>query len=381
MKLFDVYPLFDVNIVKGQGCKVWDENGQEYLDLYGGHAVISIGHSHPHYIEKVTEQLNKIGFYSNSVINKLQVELAERLGKICGYDDYQLFLINSGAEANENALKLASFKTGNTRVLSCEKAFHGRTSLAVEVTNNPKIIAPINDNGHVTYLPLNDLPAWEAELQKGGVAAVILECIQGVGGIKMATPEFAQGLAAACKQYGAVLICDEIQCGYGRSGKFFAHQWLGIKPDIITVAKGIANGFPMGGVLISPEFKPVYGQLGTTFGGNHLACAAALAVLDVFEEENLVENAHEVGEYLIAQLKELQKTQPHIVDVRGRGLMIGIDLDVPHKDVRQPLIYHEHCFTGCAGQNILRLLPPLCLTKAEADDFIERLIRVLPKED
>ena len=379
MKLFDVYPLFDVNIVKGQGCKVWDENGQEYLDLYGGHAVISIGHSHPHYIEKVTEQLNKIGFYSNSVINKLQVQLAERLGKICGYDDYQLFLINSGAEANENALKLASFKTGNTRVLSCEKAFHGRTSLAVEVTNNPKIIAPINDNGHVTYLPLNDLPAWEAELQKGGVAAVILECIQGVGGIKMASPEFAQGLAAACKQYGAVLICDEIQCGYGRSGKFFAHQWLGIKPDIITVAKGIANGFPMGGVLISPEFKPVYGQLGTTFGGNHLACAAALAVLDVFEEENLVENAHEVGEYLIAQLKELQKTQPHIVDVRGRGLMIGIDLDVPHKDVRQPLIYHEHCFTGCAGQNILRLLPPLCLTKAEADDFIERLIRVLKK--
>ena len=379
MKLFDVYPLFDVNIVKGQGCKVWDENGQEYLDLYGGHAVISIGHSHPHYIEKVTEQLNKIGFYSNSVINKLQVQLAERLGKICGYDDYQLFFINSGAEANENALKLASFKTGNTRVLSCEKAFHGRTSLAVEVTNNPKIIAPINDNGHVTYLPLNDLPAWEAELQKGGVAAVILECIQGVGGIKMATPEFAQGLAAACKQYGAVLICDEIQCGYGRSGKFFAHQWLGIKPDIITVAKGIANGFPMGGVLISPEFKPVYGQLGTTFGGNHLACAAALAVLDVFEEENLVENAHEVGEYLIAQLKELQKTQPHIVDVRGRGLMIGIDLDVPHKDVRQPLIYHEHCFTGCAGQNILRLLPPLCLTKAEADDFIERLIRVLKK--
>ena len=379
MKLFDVYPLFDVNIVKGQGCKVWDENGQEYLDLYGGHAVISIGHSHPHYIEKVTEQLNKIGFYSNSVINKLQVQLAERLGKISGYDDYQLFLINSGAEANENALKLASFKTGNTRVLSCEKAFHGRTSLAVEVTNNPKIIAPINDNGHVTYLPLNDLPAWEAELQKGGVAAVILECIQGVGGIKMATPEFAQGLAAACKQYGAVLICDEIQCGYGRSGKFFAHQWLGIKPDIITVAKGIANGFPMGGVLISPEFKPVYGQLGTTFGGNHLACAAALAVLDVFEEEKLVENAHEVGEYLIARLKELQKTQPHIVDVRGRGLMIGIDLDVPHKDVRQPLIYHEHCFTGCAGQNILRLLPPLCLTKAEADDFIERLIRVLKK--
>ena len=377
MKLFDVYPLFDVNIVKGKGCKVWDENGQEYLDLYGGHAVISIGHSHPHYIEKVTEQLQKIGFYSNSVINKLQQELAERLGKISGYDDYQLFLINSGAEANENALKLASFTNGRTRVLSCEKAFHGRTSLAVEVTNNPKIIAPINDNSHVTYLPMNDLPAWEAELAKGDVCAVILECIQGVGGIKLATPEFAQGLAAACKKYGTILICDEIQCGYGRSGKFFAHQWLGIRPDIITVAKGIANGFPMGAVLIGPEFKPVYGQLGTTFGGNHLACAAALAVLDVFEAENLVENAHEVGEYLIAQLKELQKTYKHIIDVRGRGLMIGIDLDIPHKEVRQPLIYQEHCFTGCAGTNILRLLPPLCLTKQDADDFINRLKKTL----
>ncbi len=383
MKLFDVYPLFDVNIVKGKGCKVWDENGQEYLDLYGGHAVISIGHSHPHYIEKVTEQLQKIGFYSNSVINKLQQQLAERLGKISGYDDYQLFLINSGAEANENALKLASFTNGRTRVLSCEKAFHGRTSLAVEVTNNPKIIAPINDNSHVTYLPMNDLPAWEAELAKSDVCAVILECIQGVGGIKLATPEFAQGLAAACKKYGTILICDEIQCGYGRSGKFFAHQWLGIRPDIITVAKGIANGFPMGAVLIAPEFKPVYGQLGTTFGGNHLACAAALAVLDVFEAENLVENAHEVGEYLIEKLKNLRseelnsKGKSHITDVRGRGLMIGIDLDIPHKDVRQPLIYQEHCFTGCAGTNILRLLPPLCLTKQDADDFINRLKKTL----
>ena len=377
MKLFDVYPLFDVNIVKGKGCKVWDDKGQEYLDLYGGHAVISIGHAHPHYIEKVTEQLQKLGFYSNSVINKLQVELAERLGKICGYDDYQLFLINSGAEANENALKLASFTNGRTRVLSCEKAFHGRTSLAVEVTNNPKIIAPINDNSHVTYLPMNDLPVWEAELAKGDVCAVILECIQGVGGIKLATKEFAQGLAASCKKYGTILICDEIQCGYGRSGKFFAHQWLDIRPDIITVAKGIANGFPMGGVLISPEFKPVYGQLGTTFGGNHLACAAALAVLDVFEEEKLVENANSVGSYLIEQLKELQKTEKHIVDVRGRGLMIGIDLDCPHADVRKPLIYQEHCFTGCAGTNILRLLPPLCLTKAEADEFIEKLKKVL----
>lgn len=375
MKLFDVYPLFDVNIVKGKGCRVWDEKGQEYLDLYGGHAVISIGHSHPHYINKVSEQLQKIGFYSNSVINKLQVELAERLGKICGYDDYQLFLINSGAEANENALKLASFKTGRTRVLSCEKAFHGRTSLAVEVTNNPKIIAPINDNGHVTYLPLNDLAAWEAELQKGDVCAVILECIQGVGGIKIATREFAQGLSAACKKYGAVLICDEIQCGYGRSGRFFAHQWLDIRPDIITVAKGIANGFPMGAVLISPDFEPVYGQLGTTFGGNHLACAAALAVLDVFEEEGLVENAHLVGEYLIDELRKLQS--PRIKDVRGRGLMIGIDLDCPHKEVRQPLIYEQHCFTGCAGTNILRLLPPLCLSKADADEFIEKLKKCL----
>ncbi len=375
MKLFDVYPLFDVNIVKGKGCKVWDDKGQEYLDLYGGHAVISIGHAHPHYIEKVTEQLNKLGFYSNSVINKLQVELADRLGMISGYDDYQLFLINSGAEANENALKLASFTNGRTRVLSAEKAFHGRTSLAVEVTNNPKIIAPINDNGHVTYLPMNNLAAWETELKKGDVCAVILECIQGVGGIKLATKEFAQGLQKLCKQYGTILICDEIQCGYGRSGKFFAHQWLGIRPDIITVAKGIANGFPMGGVLISPEFKPVYGQLGTTFGGNHLACAAALAVLDVFEEERLVENAHEVGTYLMEQIKQIDS--PHIQDVRGRGLMIGIDLDVPHKDVRQPLIYQKYCFTGCAGTNILRLLPPLCLTKAEADQFIDKLTNIL----
>ena len=380
MKLFDVYPLFDVNIVKGQGCRVWDDKGQEYLDLYGGHAVISIGHSHPHYIKKVTEQLNRIGFYSNSVINRLQVELAERLGRISGYDDYQLFLINSGAEANENALKLASFTNGRTRVLSALKAFHGRTSLAVEVTNNPKIIAPINAGGHVTYLPLNDLPAWEAELRKGDVCAVILECIQGVGGIQLATPAFAQGLQQLCKQYGTVLICDEIQCGYGRSGRFFAHQWLDIRPDIITVAKGIANGFPMGGVLISPAFQPVYGQLGTTFGGNHLACAAALAVLDVFEDEQLVENARTVGDYLIEQLKDLAADAAygtHIKDVRGRGLMIGIDLDCPHKDVRQPLIYQEHCFTGCAGTNVLRLLPPLCLSKEEADLFIEKLKRTL----
>ena len=375
MKLYDVYPLFNVNIVKGQGCKVWDEQGQEYLDLYGGHAVISIGHSHPHYVKMLSQQLNTLGFYSNSVINTLQQQLAERMGKLCGYDDYQLFLINSGAEANENALKLASFTNGRTRVLAAEKAFHGRTSLAVEATHNPKIIAPINANGHVTYLPLNDLLAWEAELAKGDVCAVILECIQGVGGIRMVDKAFAQGLSALCKQYGAVLICDEIQCGYGRSGKFFAHQWLDIRPDMITCAKGIANGFPMGAVLISPDFAPVYGQLGTTFGGNHLACAAALAVLDVMEQEELVENARQVGEYLMERLKELQQEQPHIVDVRGRGLMIGVELDIPYKEVRNRLLFQEHCFTGCSGTNVIRLLPPLSVSKEQADAFVEKLKR------
>ena len=375
MKLYDVYPLFNVNIVKGQGCKVWDEQGQEYLDLYGGHAVISIGHCHPHYVKTLSQQLNTLGFYSNSVINTLQQQLTERMGKLCGYDDYQLFLINSGAEANENALKLASFTNGRTRVLAAEKAFHGRTSLAVEATHNPKIIAPINANGHVTYLPLNDLSAWEAELAKGDVCAVILECIQGVGGIRMVDKAFAQGLSALCKQYGAVLICDEIQCGYGRSGKFFAHQWLDIRPDMITCAKGIANGFPMGAVLISPDFAPVYGQLGTTFGGNHLACAAALAVLDVMEQEELVENARQVGEYLMERLKKLQQEQPHIVDVRGRGLMIGVELDIPYKEVRNRLLFQEHCFTGCSGTNVIRLLPPLSVSKEQADAFVEKLKR------
>ncbi len=379
MNLFDVYPLFNIAITRGKGCHVWDEGGQKYLDLYGGHAVISIGHAHPHYVEAVSRQVGTLGFYSNSVINPLQQQLAQRLGKACGYDDYQLFLINSGAEANENALKLASFHTGRKRILSAQKAFHGRTSLAVEATDNPKIIAPVNANGHVTYLPLNDLPAWEAELAKGDVCAVILECIQGVGGIRMATAEFVQGLSAACKQYGAVLICDEIQCGYGRSGRFFAHQWLGIRPDIITVAKGIANGFPMGGVLISPAFTPVYGQLGTTFGGNHLGCAAALAVLDVVEQEHLIENADEMGNYLMAELRKMQSEVPHIVDVRGRGLMIGIELDVPQKTVREALIYDEHVFTGCSGTNLLRLLPPLCMSKDEADEFMAKLKNVLTK--
>ena len=373
MKLFDVYPLFDINIVKGKGCHVWDDEGTEYLDLYGGHAVISIGHCHPHYVEMMTKQLNMLGFYSNSVINKLQQQVAARLGKISGYEDYALFLINSGAEANENALKLASFHNGRTRVLSAQKAFHGRTSLAVEVTNNPKIIAPINDGGHVTYLPLNDLPAWENELAKGDVCAVILECIQGVGGIKMVTKEFAQGLSKACKKYGAVLICDEIQCGYGRSGKFFAHQWLDIEPDLITVAKGIGNGFPMAALLISPMFTPIYGQLGTTFGGNHLACTAALAVMDVMEQENLVENARIAGTFLLEELGKLKG----IKEVRGRGLMIGMEFEEPIKELRLKLLKEQHVFTGVSGTNVIRLLPPLCLSMEEAKEFLVRFKRVI----
>lgn len=375
MKLFDVYPLFDVNIVKGKGCRVWDDKGTEYLDLYGGHAVISIGHAHPHYVECISNQVGQLGFYSNSVINKLQQQLAERLGKASGYEDYQFFLINSGAEANENALKLASFYNGRTRILSCNKAFHGRTSLAVEATNNPKIIAPINDNGHVTYLPLNDIDAYKKELAKGDVCAVIVEGIQGVGGIQLPTTEFLQQLAVACQEVNTVLILDEIQSGYGRSGKFFAHQYASIRPDIITVAKGIGNGFPMGGVLISPKFTPVYGQLGTTFGGNHLACSAALAVLDVMEQEQLVENAASVGAYLMDSIKAMNL--PHVVEVRGRGMMIGIELDVPYKEIRTKLLFEQHVFTGCSGTHVLRLLPPLCLTKAEADEFLNRFQKVL----
>lgn len=377
MQLYPVYPLFDINIVKGEGCHVWDSEGQEYLDLYGGHAVISIGHCHPHYVEKLTQQLNTLGFYSNSVINRLQEQLAERLGKACGYDNYQLFLVNSGAEANENALKLASFHTGRKRILAASKAFHGRTSLAVEATDNPKIVAPVNANGHVQFLPLNDLEAFQSELAKGDVAAVIVECIQGVGGIRLATSEFMQGLRKACSENGTVLICDEIQCGYGRSGKFFAHQHTDVRPDIITCAKGIGNGFPMGAVLISPQFKAVFGQLGTTFGGNHLACTAALAVLDVIEEEHLVENAASVGSYLLAQLKTLAAETPSIVDVRGEGLMIGIEFSDSIKPLRTRLVKEQHVFTGAASTNILRLLPPLSLTKAEADDFLSRLKQVL----
>ena len=376
MTLFDVYPLFDIAIERGKGCKVWDTEGNEYLDLYGGHAVISVGHAHPHYVEAISNQVAKLGFYSNSVQNPLQKEFARRLGKACGYEDYSLFLINSGAEANENALKLASFYNGRTRVLSLEKAFHGRTSLAVEATNNPKIIAPINANGHVTYLPLNDIEAWKKEIEKDDVCACIIECIQGVGGIRLVSAEFLQALRQLCDKHNTVLICDEIQCGYGRSGKFFAHQHLGVKPDMITVAKGICNGFPMGGVLISPKFTPVYGQLGTTFGGNHLGCAGALAVLDIMEEEHLVENAAKVGAFLISELKKLVGSY-HIVDVRGEGLMIGIELDIPYKEPRTRLIKEEHCFTGCSGTNVIRLLPPLCLSMDEAQQFIEKFKKVL----
>ena len=373
MKLYDVYPLFDINIVKGKGCQVWDEKGDEYLDLYGGHAVISIGHAHPHYVEMISNQVAQLGFYSNSVINKLQQELADRLGELSGYDDYQFFLINSGAEANENALKLASFYNGRTRILVQEKAFHGRTSLAVEATHNPKIIAPINANGHVTYLPMNDLPAWETELAKGDVCAVMIECIQGVGGIRLVTPEFMQGLRELCDKYDTVLICDEIQCGYGRSGKFFAHQHTGVRPDIITVAKGIGNGFPMGGVLISPKFVPVYGQLGTTFGGSHLACAAGIAVLDVMKQDSLVENAAKVGAYLMEELKKF----PQIKEVRGQGLMIGMEFEEPIKDIRRKLLFEQKVFTGVSGTNVIRLLPPLCLSMEEAEEFLKRFKEVL----
>lgn len=373
MNLFPVYPLFNIHIVEGRGCCVYDDQQQEYLDLYGGHAVISIGHCHPHYVAEVEKQLHTLGFYSNSVVNKLQEQLAEQLGKLCGYPDYQLFLVNSGAEANENALKLASFHTGRKRVLAASKAFHGRTSLAVEATDNPRIVAPVNAGGHVTFLPLNDLPAFEAELQKGDVAAVIVECIQGVGGIRMATREFMQGLRRACDATGTVLVCDEIQCGYGRSGRFFAHQHLDVEPDLITCAKGIANGFPMGAVLISPKFEATYGLLGTTFGGNHLACSAALAVLDVIEAEQLVPHAAQVGDFLIDRLKQWQAENPHIIDVRGRGLMIGVEFDAPIKDYRGRLVHEQHLFTGAASTHILRLLPPLTLSMEQATEALRRM--------
>lgn len=373
MNLFDVYPLFDIEITKGRGCHVYDADGTEYLDLYGGHAVVSVGHCHPVVVKAIEKQASQLMFYSNSVINPLQQQLAEKLGKISGYDDYSLFLVNSGAEANENALKLASFHTGRKRVVAFRRAFHGRTSAAVEVTDNPKIVSPLNSNNNVTFLPLNDIDAMCDELAKGDVAAVIIEGIQGVGGIRIPEADFLRVLREECNRYGTVLILDEIQSGYGRSGRFFAHQYSGIRPDIITCAKGIATGFPMGAVLISPMFKPSYGMLGTTFGGNHLACATAIAVLDIIEEEHLVENAAKVGQYLIDRLKEM----PEIKEVRGLGLMIGIDMPFEVKELRRHLINVEHVFTGAASTDIVRLLPPLTLTIAQADDFLERFRRAL----
>lgn len=373
MNLFDVYPLFDIEITKGRGCHVYDADGTEYLDLYGGHAVVSVGHCHPVVVKAIEKQASQLMFYSNSVINPFQQQLAEKLGKISGYDDYSLFLVNSGAEANENALKLASFHTGRKRVVAFRRAFHGRTSAAVEVTDNPNIVSPLNSNNNVTFLPLNDIDAMCDELAKGDVAAVIIEGIQGVGGIRIPEADFLRVLREECNRYGTVLILDEIQSGYGRSGRFFAHQYSGIRPDIITCAKGIATGFPMGAVLISPMFKPSYGMLGTTFGGNHLACATAIAVLDIIEEEHLVENAAKVGQYLIDRLKDM----PEIKEVRGLGLMIGIEMPFEVKELRRHLINVEHVFTGAASTDIVRLLPPLTLTIAQADDFLERFRRAL----
>lgn len=376
MKLFDVYPLFDIEIVKGRGCYVYDSQGTEYLDLYGGHAVISVGHSHPHYVEALKHQAENLVFYSNSVINGLQRKLAAKLGPMCGYDDYQLFLINSGAEANENAMKLASFQTGKKRVIAFSKAFHGRTSLAVEATDNPKIKAPVNVNGDVTFVPLGDIEAVKAEIAKGDVAAVIIEGIQGVGGINIPSDQFLVELRRVTLESGVVLILDEIQSGYGRTGKFFAHQWAGVRADIITVAKGICNGYPMAGLIIGPQFKPFYGELGTTFGGNHLGCAGAIAVLEIFEKEHLVDNARIVGEHLLKALK----TVPGIKSVRGRGLMIGLEFDYPVKELRSRLIHEQHVFTGASGQNMIRLLPPLVLTCEQADEFVRRLRAALEQE-
>ena len=373
MELFDVYSLFNVTPVRAKGCTVWDDKGQEYLDLYGGHAVISVGHCHPHYVAALTDQLNKIGFYSNSVRNPLQEELARRIGEVSGYEDYSLFLDNSGAESNENAAKLASFHTGKDRIIAFRHSFHGRTSGAVALTDNPAIVSPFNAHHRVTFVDLNDGDAVADELAKGGVAGVIVEGIQGCGGIHVPTNGFMQALRRLCDQYGAVLILDEVQSGYGRTGKFFAHKWAGIKPDIITMGKGIANGFPCGGILISPKFQARKGMLGTTFGGNYLACAGALAVLDIIEQEHLMANALAVGDYI----KESLPSSPRIKEVRGKGLMLGIEFNENVAPLRQALLYDKHIFTGVAGQNMIRLLAPLCLTKAEADRFLEAFNEVL----
>ncbi len=366
MELFDVYSLLDMEPVKASGAYLWDKEGVEYLDFYGGHAVISIGHTHPHYVEKITDQLSKIGFYSNAVINSLQTELAHKLGELSGYDDYSLFMCNSGAEANENALKLASFTTGRERILAMKAAFHGRTSMAVAVTDNPKIQAPVNVTDKVSFVAFNDAEALRQELSSGEYAAVIIEPIQGVGGIQVASDEFLKAAREECDKSGTLLIIDEIQAGYGRSGEFFAHQWSGIKADIITLAKGIANGFPVGAVMISPDVPARKGMLGTTFGGSHLACAAAIAVADVVKAEGLVENARKMGEKIIEGIKGVSG----IKDIRGRGLMIGIDLSVPQAAFRKVLREKHHIMTGLSGEYTLRLLPPLMIGEREVERFV-----------
>jgi acetylornithine/N-succinyldiaminopimelate aminotransferase len=368
MKLFDVYPLFNITPVKAEGSWLWDDKGEKYLDLYGGHAVISIGHSHPHYIKTLEEQLRRIAFYSNSVQNPLQGKFAEKLGQLSGYPDYQLFLCNSGAEANENALKLASFVTGKKKVIAFKKAFHGRTSGAVAATDNPKIVAPFNAGHEIVFVPMNDEAAFANALDNQ-VAAVIIEAIQGVGGIQLAEDSFLQFLEKKCREAGVLLILDEVQCGYGRTGKFFSHQFAGIKPHLITTAKGMGNGFPIGGVLIQGDIKPWSGMLGTTFGGNYLAAAAGLAVLEVIEKENLMANAADIGAYLITELKKFKT----ITDVRGRGLMIGFDLPEEKKSVRNDLLFKHHIFTGEAKPNTIRLLPSLAMTRDEADSLLTAL--------
>ena len=373
MNLFDVYSLFDVTPVRAEGCRIWDDKGQEYLDLYGGHAVISVGHTHPRYVAALKDQLDRIGFYSNSVKNPLQEQLAKELGEASGYPDYSLFLDNSGAESNENALKLASFQTGRDRVIAFRRSFHGRTSGAVAVTDNPKIVSPFNANHKVTFCDLNDAAGVERELAKGDVAGVIIEGIQGCGGIHVPTYAFLLELEALCHKYGAMLVLDEVQSGYGRTGRFFAHQWAGIRPDIITMGKGIANGFPCGGILIAPHIKAAKGMLGTTFGGNYLAMAAALAVLDIIRDEDLMENALRVGEYL----KENIPASPLIREVRGRGLMLGMEFTCPVADIRRKLLFDKHIFTGVAGSDMIRLLAPLCLSGTEAATFITALKEVL----
>jgi acetylornithine aminotransferase len=376
MELFNVYPLNDITPVRALGAQLWDDKGAQYLDFYGGHAVISIGHSHPHYVQRITEQVQKIGFYSNSVHIPIQRELARKLGEVSGYADYALFLCNSGAEANENALKLASFHTGKSHVIAFKGAFHGRTSGAVAATDNAKIVAPFNAGHQISFLPY-ELAEVERVLQAGQTCAVIIEPIQGVGGIIMPLDEFLRGLEQLCRQYGAVLIADEVQSGYGRSGKFFAHQHAGVRPGIISVAKGMGNGFPIGGILIAPEFQASYGLLGTTFGGNHLACAAALAVLEVIEQENLLAHATEMGEYLRTELLANAGAQ----QVRGRGLMVGIKYDFPIKDLRDKLLTEYHIFVGNASDpGVLRLLPPLNIKRAEVDQFLQALYAIIPAE-